>query len=103
MPAPEGPFPWSGQRIRKMNSTSAEFRRALVQAFSVAVSEVEAGLLLTTESAVLRFTLTEGESYQVGTLRIPLLQVEISVLRGDDASARKLQERVDRATQRGGG
>ena len=86
-----------------MNSTSTEFRRALVQAFGVAVSEVEAGLLLTTERAVLQYTLTDGGCYQVGMLRIPLLQVEISVLRGDDASARKLQERVDRATQRGGG
>ena len=86
-----------------MNSTPAEFRRALVQAFGDAVSTDETGLLLTTEAAVLHFALTSEKPYQVGSIPIPLLRVEISVRRGDEMAARKLQEYVDRATQRGGG
>jgi len=86
-----------------MNSTPAEFHRALVQVFGNAVSEDSSGLLLTTEDVVLHFALTSENPYQVGALRIRLLRVEISVRRGDEMAARTLQEQVDRATQRGGG
>ena len=86
-----------------MNSTPAEFHRALVQAFGNAVSEDDSGLLLTTAHAVLHFALSHGEPYQVGLLNISLLRVEISVRSGDETAAQRLQEQVDRATQRGGG
>lgn len=86
-----------------MNSTPSEFRRALVQAFGDAVSEDETGLLLTTSTAVLHFSMTNEKLRRVGALRIPVLRVEISVHRGDESAAKALQEQVDRATQRGGG
>jgi hypothetical protein len=103
LPVAEGPFPWSASRVRQMNSSPAEFRRALAQAFGDAVSEDETGVLLTTETAALHFTLTSEKTHQVGALEIGLLRVEISVRRGDESAARALQEQVDRATQRGGG
>lgn len=99
----EGPFPWSASRVRQMNSTPAEFRRALVQAFGDAVRDDESGLLLTTEDAVLHFALSQDEPYQVGLLKMSLLRVEITAREGDDIAVRRLQEQVDRATQRGGG
>ena len=86
-----------------MNSTSAEFRRALVQAFGDTVSEDDTGLLLTTETAALHFALSQQQPLQIGLLTIPLLRVDISVRAGDEGAARTLQEQVDRATQRGGG
>ncbi len=98
-----GPFPWSASRVREMNCTPAEFRRALVQAFGDAVSEEGSGLLLTTDDAALHFALAPGEPQQIGLLTLSLMRVEISVRAGDDAAARRLQEQVDRATLRGGG
>ncbi|MBL0123356.1 MAG: hypothetical protein IPP88_11710 [Betaproteobacteria bacterium] len=86
-----------------MNSTPLEFRRTLVQAFGNSVSEDNSGLLLTTEDAVLHFALTSEMPYHVGELSITLLRVEISVRAGNDIAAKTLQEKVDRATQRGGG
>ena len=86
-----------------MNSTPSEFRRALVQAFGDAVSEDETGLLLTTATAALHFSMTNEKPRRVGALKIPVLRVEITVCRGDESAARTLQEQVDRATQRGGG
>ena len=100
---PKGPFPWSDSPVRRMNTTPDEFRRALEQAFGDAVSEDESGLLLTTDDATLHFTLTCEKPYHVGLLKVALLRVEIGVRRGDEVAARKLQEQVDRATQRGGG
>jgi hypothetical protein len=86
-----------------MNSTPTEFRRALEQAFGDAVNEDETGLLLTTGDAALHFALSVETPAKIGAMSISLLRVEISVRRGDEVAARKLQERVDRATQRGGG
>lgn len=86
-----------------MNSTPAEFRRALVQAFGDKVSGDETGVLLTTDSAVLHFAFANSKPYQVGALRISLLRVEIDVRCGVEAAARELLAQVDRAIQRGGG
>jgi hypothetical protein len=86
-----------------MNSTPAEFHRALVQAFGDAVQEDDTGLLLATDTATLHFALSQEVPRQLGLLTIALLRVEISVRAGNETSARNLQERVDRATQRGGG
>jgi hypothetical protein len=86
-----------------MNSTPTEFRRALLQAFGHAVSDVEDGLLLTTDAAILHFAMTSESPYQVGALKVCLLRIEVSVRAGDEREVKSLQERVDRATQRGGG
>ena len=89
--------------MREMNSTPAEFRRALVQAFGDAVADDVSGLVLSADDVVLHYVLTPGTSHTVGAIRIPLLRVEISVRQGDGASVAALLARVDRATQRGGG
>lgn len=86
-----------------MNSTPEEFRRALVQAFGDAVREDTTGWLLATDTATLHFALTDEPPIRLGLLRLPMLRVDISVRAGDEQAARALQERVDRATQRGGG
>lgn len=89
--------------MRLMNSSVEEFRRALVQAYGVAVSETDAGLLLALEGVQLHFALTQEMLHQIGALQLAMLRVEISVLSGDETAAEKLLARVDRATQRGGG
>jgi len=99
----KGPFPWSASRVRRMNSSIEEFRRALVQAFGAAVSDTAAGLLLTDEGVQLHFALVPEGLHRIGALQLAMLRVEISVLSGDEPAAEKLIARVDRATQRGGG
>jgi hypothetical protein len=99
----KGPFPWSAERIRRMNSTPEEFRRTLEQAFGDAVTIDETGLLLSTDDAVLHYALSCDAPYRIGMIEVALLRVEISVRRGDERAASTLQAHVDRATQRGGG
>lgn len=86
-----------------MNSTAAEFRRALVQAFGEAVSEEGSGLLLSADGVQLHFALHGEKGRTIGALQLAMLRVEISVRHGDEAIAKNLLARVDRATQRGGG
>jgi hypothetical protein len=86
-----------------MNSTPAEFQRALVKAFGTAVSESADGLLLAVDHVRLNFALSSQSPRKIGALQLAVLRVEISVLDGDAAAAAKLLARVDRATQRGGG
>ncbi len=86
-----------------MNSTPAEFVRALRLAFGAAVSEDQTGVLLNAEDAVLHFALNSEKSHQIGALQIDSLRVEISVQEGDESAAKSLLARVDRATLRGGG
>lgn len=89
--------------MRQMNSSAAEFRRALIQAFGDAVGEEGSGLLLSADGAQLHFALHSENSRQIGALQLAMLRVEISVRHGDEAAAKKLLARVDRATLRGGG
>jgi hypothetical protein len=103
LPVADQAFPWSDSRVRQMNSTPAEFRRALTQAFGAAVAEVADGLLLTADDSQLHFALTNEPSRQIGALRLDALRVEISVRAGPESAAKKLLVRVDQATQRGGG
>ena len=89
--------------MRLMNSSVEEFRRALVQACGMAVSETASGLLLALDGVQLHFALTQEMPHQIGALQLAMLRVEVSVLSGDETAAEKLLARVDRATQRGGG
>jgi len=90
--------------VRLMNSTPAEFRRALIQAFGPAVSAAAAaGLLLDLDGVQLHFALERQDSQRLGALQIDYLRVKISICAGEDAAAEKLLAKVDRATQRGGG
>ncbi len=102
-PVAERPYPWSGERRREMSSTPAEFRRALVQAFGVAVGDEGNGLLLAIDDVRLHFALQSLPARQIGALQLARLQVDISVQAGTSAAAEQLLARVDRATQRGGG
>lgn len=86
-----------------MNSTSSEFRRAMVQAFGAAVSEDASGVLLSVDGVQLHFALFSEAPRNIGALQIAMLRVDISVRHGDATAANKLLARVDRATQRGGG
>jgi hypothetical protein len=86
-----------------MNSTPAEFRRALLQAFGPAVSNEGDGLLLSLDGVRLHFALQAEAPRKIGALKIASLRVEISVQEGAAAAAESLLAQVDRATQRGGG
>jgi hypothetical protein len=86
-----------------MNSTPAEFGRALRLVYGVAVSADETGLLLNAEGVALHFALSSESPRKIGALQIASLRVEISVREGDEASAKSLLAQVDRATLRGGG
>jgi hypothetical protein len=103
LPVAKGPFPWSASRVRLMNSSVEEFRRALVHAFGAAVSETDSGFLLSNDGVQLHFALTRESERRIGALQLTMLRVEISVQSGDESAAEKLLARVDRATQRGGG
>jgi hypothetical protein len=89
--------------VRQMNSTPAEFGRALRLVFGAAVSADETGMLLKTEGVALHFALFSENPRKIGALQIASLRVEISVREGDEAVAKSLLARVDRATLRGGG
>jgi hypothetical protein len=86
-----------------MNSTPAEFIRALQLAYGSAVSEDEMGVVLKAEGVTIHFALISEKSHQIGALQIASLRVEISVREGDESAAKSLLARVDRATLRGGG
>jgi len=86
-----------------MNSTPAEFSRALRLAFGDALSETPEGFLLCTPDSALHFALQSENPHKIGALHINLLRVEISVRQGDESAAKKLLARVDHATLRGGG
>ena len=76
LPVAEGPFPWSASRVRLMNSSVEEFRRALVQAFGAAVSDTATGLLLTGDGVPLHFALERQASHFIGALQLTMLRVE---------------------------
>ena len=89
--------------MRQMSSTPAEFQRALTLAFGDAVTTAPNGLLLDEGGVRVYFVLRSEKALKIGALQLASLRVEISVLEGDAAAAKKLLSRVDRATQRGGG
>jgi hypothetical protein len=50
-----------------------------------------------------RFDYQVAPSWRIGSLQLPSLHVGLSVLDGDPDAVERLVDRVDRATQRGGG
>lgn len=86
-----------------MSSTPGEFRRAMFNALGPAVSEDGDGLLVSDGEARLHFALRNMQAERVGALQLNTLRVEISVQQGDAEAVSALLERIDRATQRGGG
>ena len=89
--------------MRQMNSSPAEFIRALRLAFGAAVCEDATGVLLNVEDVTIHFALASETAHQIGALQIDSLRGEISVREGEESAAKSLLARVDRATLRGGG
>ena len=86
-----------------MTSTPEEFAGSLTAAFPAAVESAQNCLIVTHGTARVRFDYQVAPSWRIGSLQLPSLQVALSVLDGDPAAVERLVERVDRATQRGGG
>jgi hypothetical protein len=86
-----------------MSATPAEFRRALSNAFGDAVTEDADGLLVADGGVSLHFALSSEAPQRVGALQLCALRTEITVRQGDQEAASQLLDRIDRATQRGGG
>ncbi len=89
--------------MRLMSSTPDEFRRAMFMAFGDAVTEDGAGLLVTEGEVRLHFALSSEKPLRIGALQLGTLRVEVTVFQGDEPAASALLNRIDRATQRGGG
>lgn len=86
-----------------MSSTPDEFRRAVKKAGAEAVSDEAGGLLVSDGEVRLHFALIGEAPQRIGALQLERLRVEITHRAGDAAAAAQLLERIDRATQRGGG
>jgi hypothetical protein len=86
-----------------MTSTPGEFVGSLLAAFPGAVEANQNCLTVTYGGARLQFDFQVGQSWRIGSLQLPSLLVNITVLDGDEAAVAGLLDRVDRATQRGGG
>jgi hypothetical protein len=86
-----------------MSSTPGEFRRVMFTAFGDAVSEDGTGLLVAENDVRLHFALRSENPQRVGALQLCTLRVDITVRQGDEPAVSALLDRVDRATQRGGG
>lgn len=86
-----------------MSSTPGEFRRAMFTAFGDAVSEDGTGLLVAENDVRLHFALRSEKPLRIGALQLSTLRVEVTVRQGDEPAASALLNRIDRATQRGGG
>ena len=86
-----------------MTSTPGEFVASLTAAFPAAVEADRNWLVVTHGEARVRFDFQVGNSWRIGSLVLPNLQVNITVLGGQADAVAALLERADRATQRGGG
>lgn len=96
-------LPWNTQRQRIVAATLQEFAGGLIRAFP-ATRQIRADCLELCDGPVcLRFDLAKAPSRRIGALDLPCIQVSISVLNGEAAEVARLIERIDRATQRGGG
>ena len=96
-------YPWSGQHQRLMSSTPGEFVASLKTAFPAALTAGEGWAELGQDDIRLRFEFAVGRPRRLGCLELPTMQLSIHVLAGDPVAASAFLDRVDRATQRGGG
>jgi hypothetical protein len=86
-----------------MTATPGEFVASLTAAFPAAVEAGRDWLVVTHGQARVRFDFQVGSCWRIGSLELPSLQVNITVLEGRADAVAALIERADRATQRGGG
>lgn len=86
-----------------MTSTPGEFVGSLTAAFPAAVEPGQNWLTVTHGEARVRFDFRVGNSWRIGSLELPSLLVNITVLDGQADAVAVLLDRADRATQRGGG
>lgn len=86
-----------------MTSTPEEFVGSLLAAFPGTVESAQDCLIVTYSQARVQFDFQVGKSWRIGSLQLPSLLVNITVLGGVEDAVAALLDRVDRATQRGGG
>jgi hypothetical protein len=86
-----------------MTSAPEEFVGSLTAAFPDAVQFASNCLIVSHGMARVRFDYQVAPSWRIGSLQLPSLLVNITVLEGDPDAVEALIDRVDRATQRGGG
>lgn len=86
-----------------MTSTPEEFAGSLAAAFPAAVETGQNCLTVTHGAARVRFDYQIAPSWRIGSLELPSLLLDITVQEGDSEAVAALIDRVDRATQRGGG
>ena len=86
-----------------MTSSPGEFIGSLKTAFPGAVETGHNTLTVTHGAARVRFDYQVGPAWRIGSLELPSLRLDISILAGDPEAVTDLIDRVDRATQRGGG
>jgi len=86
-----------------MTSTPEEFVGSLAVAFPGGLEAAPNALIVSHGMARVRFDYQVAPSWRIGSLQLPSLQVDITVLDGDQDAVETLIDRADRATQRGGG
>lgn len=86
-----------------MTSTPEEFVGSLTAAFPAGLEAARNALIVSHGMARVRFDYQVAPSWRIGSLQLPSLRVDITVLDGDPDAVETLIDRVDRATQRGGG
>lgn len=86
-----------------MTGEIADFRRVVHQVFGAALLDDDEGLTLNSDGSSLRLILSEERPAQFGALTLKRFRVEIRILAGTEAAAARLLQRLDQATQKGGG
>lgn len=99
----DGPFPWSGQRLRTMTGSPEAFRQTLRTAFGATVRIDGNAIEVAAPTARIQLTIAGLAPVSFGALQLERFSVEINPLEGTPEAVGILLERVDRATQRGGG
>jgi type VI protein secretion system component VasA len=86
-----------------MTGSPEAFRQSLRAAFGPQVQSDGAAIEVASSAARIRLTIAGLAPASFGALQLERFSVEISPLEGAPEAVAALLERVDRATQRGGG
>ncbi|MBS1160705.1 MAG: hypothetical protein H6R15_3124 [Proteobacteria bacterium] len=89
--------------MRQLGSSAAEFERVLRLLFPDGIRADPDGLTLSCENTQIRFAIRTEDSRRLGSLQLPTIHLEISLLAGEAATATRLLALIDQANQRGGG
>jgi hypothetical protein len=86
-----------------MTTTPQELLVSLQTAFPDAIKASPGAIEITEPEASLRYDYESVPALRLGSLALSRLSVSITVLAGTESAVNDLIDRVDRATQRGGG